>query len=532
MEKRIILTATLALAVVLAGCGSGSRGSSDSTTAQGSSSSTPISEFRCGVLASPRLDPSATLTVATFSTVAPVEVGLTTYDKEGKAIPALAKSVENPSPTRYIYHLKKGIHFSDGSPLTAEDVIFSLKYNQRAESLTSRFLENVKAISQSGPDTVEITLEKPDVTWPGIPAFLGQVFEKAAAEKGGLKQFGTPSNMPIGAGPYKFTEFNPQVGVKMTLNPEWKGPKPAVENVDLVFIKDDSQGALAMRSGELDCDNYVETRRTFEFQGVNILPFPGVFQMAFAMNVTKAPFNDIHVRKAIAYATDQDGMIEAILDGEAEKSTTLTPLATYGNIASPGQVEAMFASQPTHAFDLEKAKAELEKSKYPQGFSVTLPITETLPTKLSQVLAADLEQIGIHVRIDEMPEGPYYEKIYGPREGLGLSFAYFGAVTPDPGTLMNFLLSPEEARDGGINLANYKDPEIARLLSEQGQETDGAKRLEQIDKIFQIMNEDVAYVPLFAPTSLFALSSKYTMDDISQWTVGYTPWPLLVHSAG
>jgi peptide/nickel transport system substrate-binding protein len=529
MKKFTAVGAVLTLAFVLAACGGGSSGSSGATSsATGSSEPFPVLHWTSTPIQ--RADVVTGFSFGTFSLVAPVTQGLMSYDKEGKVIPGLASSVDNPDPTTYIYHLKQGIKFSDGKPLTVEDVVFSLMRNLGKESQSASNFEDVASIKAQGSDAVVIKLKEADVTWPNVPAFCGQILEKAAALKGGIEKLGTPANLPIGTGPYKFTDFNPQTGATLDLNPYWKGQKQTAQEVQVKILKEDSQIALAMRSGEADGSSWPVSERAYASSGAQIVTTPGVNQMALSMNTLVAPFNDIHVRKAIAYATDRKGMIEAIFEGKAELSQTLTPISLYGSIAPAAEVEKTFGSLPNYEFDLAAAKAEMAKSKYPEGFSTTF-VAEPTAVKVAQALAPDLAKIGIKMKVEQVTEAAYIEYLFGPRDKLGLTMGYYGAVYPDPSSLMNFWLSPSQAKLNGLNSANYKSAEMAKLLSEQSKATNGDERLQLINSAFQLMKEEVPYVPLFAPQQFIVVSPKFVFEDYSPWTLSFTPWPLLVKKA-
>jgi len=529
MKKSLALGAVLALTLALAACGSSGSGGNGSG-GSGTGSSSPYPELHWGSTPVQRADPVTGFTFATFSLVAPVEQGLMSYDKDGKVIPGIASSFDSPNPTTYVYHLKQGIKFSDGKPVTGEDVLFSLERNLGDESQSAGSFENVKSFELQGKDELVIKLKEPEVGWPNTPAFCGQILEKAAAVKGGLDKIGTPANLPVGSGPYKFASFNPQVGATLELNPYWQGEKPAAQKVDVQFFKEDAQLALAIRSGEIAGTFWPVSTRSFEFPGAEIIKFPGVNQMALAMNTQLPPFNDIHVRKAIAYATDRKGMIEAIFNGDAELSSTLTPISLYASVAPAGEVESKFAALPAYEFNLAKAKEEMAKSGYSDGFSTTFP-AEPAGVKIAQALAPELAKIGIKMKVEQMDEGAYYELLLGPRDKLGLSLGFLGAVAPDPSSLMNYFLSPDQAAVNGLNSANYQNPKMARLLTEQNQAADGSKRLDLINSIFELMLDEVPYAPLFAPTQFIVVSEKFAIEDVSPWTISFTAWPLLIHQA-
>jgi peptide/nickel transport system substrate-binding protein len=524
--KKFLLTGCCAaLLVAAAGCGS------DSSNTGGSASSEVIKEMKWASSPVTRADSPTTTSYTAWSLIAPVEQSLMTYNNEGKVVPGLAESVEQPNPTTYIYKLKKNVRFSDGNPLTPADVVFSLKRNMEPGSLSSTYFENVKSIAADGNDAVVIKLAKPETSWPSVPASLGQVMEKSDAEKGGVEKIGTPSNLPIGSGPYEFTDFNPQTSATLEPNPYWTGDKLTIKKLVVEFFKEDSQVALALRSGEVAGTLWPTNISPYKTSGAEVITYPGIAQMALALNVHNSPFSDPHVRKALAYATDREGASQAIFEGKAEIASTLTPKAVYANVAPLSEVESTFGALPEYEFNLQKAKEELEKSQYPNGFSTTMPV-EPYNVKVVQALVPNYEKIGIHVKLESLPEGAYYEKIFGPRSGLGLSFAYLGNALHDPEIQLKHWLASSEATVNGLNTADYKSVQMDHLLAEQNDPANSARRLAVINGMFELMLEELPYIPLFAPPQFIALSRQYEMSDVSSLTISFTPWPLLVHSAG
>jgi peptide/nickel transport system substrate-binding protein len=157
-----------------------------------------------------------------------VTTGLLQMDEAGRLRPEIASAWKAVNPTTYQYTIRPTLKFSNGQPVTAEDVAFAMTRNldPKAASEVSSFYTNVKSITAVGTNQVTVKLKRPDIQWQYTPAHLsGFVFEKA----GYLKDpdaFGTPENMPIGAGPYMYQSYVPDSKVVVVRNPFWQGPKP------------------------------------------------------------------------------------------------------------------------------------------------------------------------------------------------------------------------------------------------------------------------------------------------------------------
>jgi peptide/nickel transport system substrate-binding protein len=533
MSKRFaLLAALLAVALVALGCGSnddGSQAGSTGSAAEGTSESFDLS-WADG---SPSvLDSSKAFNTGTIRSVSPVLEGLVKLDEDGRIQPALAESVERRDATTYAYKLREGVRFSDGAPLTPEDVVYSLKRYQARDSQNSAEYENVESIAAEG-DTIVVKLKEPNVTWQYVPAFAGYVVQKAHAERVGSRKLGTPGNLPIGTGPWKFDSFKPDVGLEYSPNPLWWGGETQAKRISVKFINDQPATALALRSGEADGTLNEANIKTFgNIPGVSLLRTEGPDEFFVSLPTTTAPFDDVHVRRAVAHAVNREGFVKSVLNGAGSVNDSVVPPTLLEQLASKEQVDETLAALPSYPYDIDKAKQEMAQSRYPDGFTTTTTVPSSLPefTRLAQVLKADLEKIGIKLNIVETTDSAWLAVYYGPRDRVGLSVVKLNGLYPDANQLLSFTLDPAQARVNGLNSANFKDPRIARLILEQRREDDGAKRLDMIAEILRISNEEAAYVPIAQTERLGALSDKYVMPGYSAWAQ-YGPWPLEIRPA-
>jgi peptide/nickel transport system substrate-binding protein len=530
-RKFASLAALLLVALVALGCGSKDEGSSTGAAAEGTSESF---DLRWADGSPTVLDSAKAFNLGTLRTVSPVLEGLVKIDKDGKVQPALAESIERRDPTTYAYKLREGVEFSDGKPLTAEDVIYSMKRYQAKDSQNSADYANVASIEAEGEgDTIVVKLKEPDETWQYVPAYAGYVVQKAHAEKVGTKKLGTPGNLAIGTGPWKFDSFKPDVGLEYAPNPRWWGGETQAQRISVRFINDQPATALALRSGDaVGTFNEPNVKVFGSIPGLNLLRAQGPDEFFVSMPTTAAPFDDIHVRRAVAHAVNREGFVKSVLNGAGRANNSLVPPTLLENLAPKDEVDAVLESLPSYPYDLEKAKEELAQSKYPDGFTTTTTVPSSLPefTRLAQVLKADFEKIGITLDIRETTDSDWLSVFYGPRDKVGLFIAKLNGQYPDPNQMLGWTLDSDQAKVNGLNIANFKDPHVDRLIREQRQEPDGAKRLSAIGEILKISNERVPYVPIAQTERLGALSDEYVMSNYSPW-VTYGPWPLEIKPA-
>ncbi len=537
MKKRACASLALVTAVLVAACGGGGGqggGTSSSGVATGSSKPYPVLHW--GFVSFPGAIDYLKNAGPCVAVEELAVQNLVDFETDGKVVPDLASSVQQPDLTTYVYRIRSGVRFSDGKPLTVADVVYSLKRNLLSkEAWTKTYWEDVASVASQGSSAVVVKLKRPSAVWPDILAFTSQIIEKAQAERVGEKALGTPGNLLIGTGPWKFDSYQPENAVQLSRNPYWKGPQPLASRIAISLFKDEPSLALALRSGAVAGTFGYTAPKTFaNIAGFRQMGTPATWVAFFGMNTTMRPFNDVHVRRAIAYATDTKGMVNALYPSLASEAVTISPASLFGNVGSAGQVNEMLSSLPKYAFDLEAAKRELAKSADPHGFTTRIEAEASSSSQLlvAQILSSDLAKIGITAKIDEI-QPDESSNVFGSRVTIDVS--EYAAAYPDVEGLLSSLLLPSQIRPpgSGLNFANYRSPEVTRLMSEQVETLDPQRRLKLLGKLLRIVGEDVPYRPLYGHGTFGSVSDGYVFPPFSEWTAYYTPWALgvkLAHS--
>jgi peptide/nickel transport system substrate-binding protein len=521
----------LALAVMLAGCGGGGARSTKVASSSEEGSSKSYAVLRWGESPFPgALDLQKVLWGQVGQIESLVVQDLVEYEPNGTLKPELASSIEHPAPTTYVYHIRSGVKFSDGHPLTVADVVYSLKQNIAGkESVMQAFWSDVASVAAQGGSTVVIKLKQPDAVWPDILAFSSQIYERAAAEKMGEKALGTPSDPLIGTGPWKIDSFTPETGAQLSRNPYWTGQTPPAEKVIFTFYKSEGSMALALRSGAIDGASWYDSPKLFvNISNIHLLSTaPRVATAYVGMNTNQPPFNDVHVRRAVAYATNVEGMVKALFpSGVATTDTTVVPRELFNDFPAD-KVNQMLASLPRYAFDLAAAKRELAKSAYPHGFSTEVQALATEPVKIetAEILASDLASIGIKATVHEVQPSEV-STLQGSKVKIEVSGR--GAIYADPEAAMSVILPPSDME---LNFAGWKNPEADKLLEEQGKSLDSTRRLRMIEQLLTIVNGEVPYIALYSSGEFASLSNKYVLPRYSEFVNLFTPWALNVKLA-
>ena len=439
--------------------------------------------------------------------------------------PWLAQSVDEQSPTVYVYHLRHGVTFWDGDPMTSADVVNTLEFYSQPGSTLASYYTALKSVTASGPDTVVVTLKQPDAAWPYTAAIGGGIFEKKFQQEHG-SQMGHPGVGVMATGPYEIKSFDPTTGLELSANPHYWGGAVPVRQISVRFFATDTSMALAYRAGEIDVA-FPQSAQQFESPcGCHVLSAATDSSAGIAMNVNIAPWNNIHVRRAVAYAVDRPAEIAASGDPSTPDTTTLAP-TELEELGSPAQVNALVNALPNYPYNLASAKAELAKSPYPHGFTAT---TYTLQfgvyTPETEVVAAQLAKIGLKLTIKELTFDGWIAKWSGPRTTGFWVVTNLTGTGPDPDSDARWMLTEGSGTDsGGADIAGYNSPVVNQLVDAADGTQDKAKRLALYGQALKIVASDVPYVMLYTHSSDLALSAKFRWPGFNQYF--YTsPWAL------
>ena len=446
--------------------------------------------------------------------------------------PWLALSVSQPSPATYVYHLRHGVKFWDGNEMTATDVANALNYYRYPTSLLAAFYSSVKNIKASGRYTVVVTLKHPDAGWKYVPALYAWVFEKAFQDAH-KTTMGQPGTLIMGTGPFEYDSIDPTSGMELSANPHYWGGAVNIQHISIKYIQDPTSLALAMRAGEIDVAPDVSNVTGFNAAvggAATVVPSTnGTCGMTgpLEMNTKVAPWNDVHVRRAVAYALNRADLVTAVGTPGVPLLYTLIPTSQLRLLGTQAQVTQLLNSIPTYHFNLAKAKQELAKSAYPSGFSQTWKMTSLFNSDtLAEAIAGDLAKIGINLTVKTVSIGEWFSTFAAPHTA-GLNLFGYGCDNPDPGLYPNQLLGKASLQGNApANFPQYNPPGMDALVIAGTSTLNKEKRFAIYSKILTMVANDVPYVPLFGSPSYAAVTSKFAWKGFGWFEVNATPWPL------
>jgi peptide/nickel transport system substrate-binding protein len=451
---------------------------------------------------------------------------LVRYDKNGGLAPALAASFSTPNSTTYIYKLRKGVKFWDGHPMTTADVLYSLQQaaSKTAGSQIAAFYSSVASIKATGPSTITVKLSTPDPYFRYTPA-VTYILEKSFWAKNG-KKVGTPGTLTMCTGPYRFTKFVPDDRIEATRFSGYWGQRPAVKDVVLRFITNDATRLLAMRSGEIDGSFRISQDQIDQWKrisGTTVQLAPELRTAYLSLGTASEPWSDVHVRRAVAYALDKVGLVKSVLRGYGQPAPVMPPPEQWGDVAPQSYVAKLYKSFPTYSFNLAKAKAELAKSKFPNGFTATLPYPDSQQTlgKAALSLAQNLKQIGITLDVQQVTTDAWFAALFGHKD-LGAQIISWGVDYPDPADALHFIYDSQYATANAFNTADYKNDKMDGLLKVEQNSVSSKVRADAIANALKFSARDVPYIPIWYQQVAMALKSKYSYG-FGTWYL-YTPW--------
>jgi len=453
---------------------------------------------------------------------------LTVRDKKLGVIPALAESWTQVSPTVWRFKLRPGVKFHDGTPFTADDVVFSF---ERARSDTSqlRAYSNACGTPRKIDDlTVEFTLAGPN------PVMLEHIntiniMSKAWSEKNratkpqnySAKEDMITAHQANGTGPYMLKSREPDIKTVLVKNPDWWGLKENrfEGNADEVIyspIVSDATRVAALISGEVDLVNDPppqDVPRLAQTPGIKILEgtenrivFIGMDQardeLLYSSVKGKNPFKDKRVRQALYQAID----IEAI------HKSTMRGLAQPSGAMLPSPIQTTPELEKRLPFDKEKAKKLMAEAGYPNGFEVTLDCPNNRyvnDEKICQALAAMWSQIGVTTRVNAMPRANYFPKL--EKTDTSLYMLGWGGATTDAIFILQPVLATYSGKgDGDYNYGRYSNARLDELTTKIKTNVNATERMNQIHEALQSQKDEFNHLPLHRQVIPWATRSNVT----------------------
>ncbi len=420
--------------------------------------------------------------------------GLVRVTPDGLDIePALAdKWTISPDGLVYTFHMRQGVTFHDGTPVTAGDAVFSLQRAQN-EGPWSWSLAGVDTIEADG-ENVKITLKEQSSEFlSDMALFSNEIVPQKAVEAAGKD--GDTYNFfkkPIGTGPFMVTDW--VVGDYMTLkkNPNyWEmgadgQPLPYLDGVEIKQVAEDTTRTLQVQSGDQDGTYGVPFSQIAGLKSdpkATVTLWPSTQSYWLELNHRIPPLDDVKVRQAMNYALDKQAMLNAVLSGNGELATSIFPKG------SP----CWNPNLTGFPYDLEKAKQLMKESKYPDGFSgihIQVPAGRVIGRDQATMAKDMWAKIGINVEIQEMEGGLLSQLNTNNQEEIISGYQWTNDIN-DNGELAGWAMVDPAMHSG------WSNPTVLDLAAKAKVELDPAKRCDMYYQMQQLFNDDAVAILLY-----------------------------------
>ncbi|NMA13509.1 MAG: ABC transporter substrate-binding protein [Chloroflexi bacterium] len=381
--------------------------------------------------------------------------------------------------TEYLFKIKKGVKFSDGTEMKLSDVVFSMQRGMESPKAVPSFARVIKA-EGIGDDTLKLTLDGP------YPEFLfalalptaGIVSEKAVKDKG--EDF---SMDPVTTGPYMLVDWRIGERVLFKANPNYHMGEAPIKNVEYRVITDPNAAVISLEAGDIDA--YVGVPPS-SFKRINKSPtlelHTGLsFGFTFIqLNMARSPFDNPLVRQAIAHAIDKEEILYGIFEGDGEIVDTFA-LPTY--LGFTDEVEK-------YPFDLEKSQQLIEEANLSEKTEISILLYTAKMSKLSQVLQDSLADIGIDVKINQVERSAFNDAKQRGDFDIICDGNTFTAPTVDE-SIYTVVRTGEYFNDNG-----YSNPDVDQWLDEARVTVNDNDRAELYKKVLVQLSKDLPMIPI------------------------------------
>ena len=476
------------------------------------------------------MDPHSLNETTQLSVTGNVYEPLVARDKQLALTPGLATSWKQTSPTVWRFELRKGVQFHDGTPFTADDVVFSFARGSGEGSDMKSYTNDIKEVRKIDAHTVELETKAPFPILPDVLTFF-YIMSKDWSEKNqatrpvdrrkGIEN--AASFKANGTGPYRLRERQPNVKTSFVRNGNYWGKiEGNVVNVEYTPIGNDATRVAALLSGQVDVIEPVplqDVARITSGGKARVLQGPELRTIFLGMdqkrdellysNVKgKNPFKDKRVRQAFYQAIDIQGIQRTVMRG-ASRPTAL--------MVGPGINGFDAGMDKRLPYDTEAAKKLMAEAGYPNGFEVGMNCPNDRyvnDSNICQAVAANLARIGVKVNLQAETKGTYFPKIL--KRDTSFYLLGWTPSTYDAHNVLNALIRCVDDKGAGqFNLGAYCNPKLDELTAKIQSETDKTKRDALIKEAFTLHADDIGHLPLHQQALAWGVANNVELVQLA-----------------
>ena len=458
--------------------------------------------------------------------------GLTRYSATYQVEPALATKWTYITPTQVRFELRKGVKFHDGTPFTADDVLFSFGRIKQPQGTMQIYVTGITEIKKIDDHTIDIILGAPNpILLRNIIDF--RIMSKTWAEKNRTtnvqdykaKEENFASRNVMGTGAYKITGWQPEQRLTMTINTDWWDKHQGnVKEVVYTPIKSDPTRVAALLSGDVDMLTDIPTQDVArlrsdpklkivdgpEVRTIYLAPDVGSAELKYSNIKGKNPFADKRVRQALSMAIDREAIRRATMRGLSIPAGVMVAPGVNGNTPD--------IDVPTKV-DVEGAKKLLAEAGYPDGFEVRFNAPNNRyvnDEEIAQSIVAMWARIGVKAQLVAENMATFSQKFQNFDSSLYM--LGWGVATYDAQyTIQSLVRTRTTGADGNFNFSKISDPVVDRLTDAMKSETDVAKRNAMVREALLRIKDEVLLIPLHHQMRPWAMkagvSTVHRSDD-------------------
>ncbi|MEH7526706.1 ABC transporter substrate-binding protein [Bacillus sp. JJ1503] len=396
--------------------------------------------------------------------------------------PHLAKSYERPDETTWIIQLNEGIKFHDGTPFNAEAVKYTFEtfINPETASPAAHTLSAIDKIETDGEYTVIIHTKTPTPTFLNtLAAVNSSIVSPTAYQNQDLMQ------KPVGTGPFKFVNWTKGSDIVLERNEDYWQGVPEIHQLKFLIVPEMSTALSMLQTGDVQLVDGLDAQqlqRAESINSVDVLKEKGTYVYFFSVNHEKAPMNELPFRQALAYALDLESYRNQ-LGGTGYKSNGMIGPTVAGYDLS---IENF-----GYEYDPEKAKKIIKEHGYDKYELTFLATTHREYMKFTEILQAQLTDIGLNVKIESMDWASYLSVTAEGKFDL-----YILGTTNASAGIDNLINNLHSKNVGKSNRMRYNDPIFDGFVDQARSEFDDGKRQELFNEAHQRIIENVGVVPL------------------------------------
>jgi peptide/nickel transport system substrate-binding protein len=542
--KWLALAGALVFALAFAACGGGDKNETGSNQPAQSGAS-PAAAQQSGGGAKPVRGGTLTIAMArdstTFDNLKTSDVyssmvlnnvveSLFEVDKDGKVVGLLVEKSENPQPNVYVWTLRKGIKFTDGTDFTSEVVKFNIdRFRNDEKSVRYQDVKDITNIETPDPSTVRITLKAPFRPFESkFSGGAGYMYNPKAVQA--LGENLTRDLKDAGTGPFKFVQWQKDTQVVLERNPNYWGKDkdgtqlPYLDRLVFKPFPDENVRLTNIKTGEVDAlvgnPPYKDVKDLKSSNDLTVKEIPGPGFSFISLNTSKAPFDNVNLRRAVSYAIDRDQIRKTVFFENGKVLDTTIP----ESLGPFYQKDASY--HPYLKPDVTKAKQELAAGGKPSGFKFSFQISNASPElqQTAELIKDQLKAVGIDMEIQLIEFAKVVENGQkGEFEALGLGWS--GSIDPDGNTYTLFY------KGAGFNFSKIDNAAMNKAMDDGRELVDPEKAKGAYDQFVKLFQEQVPMIVYYNPPQISTVRKKvqnYPQTYNGYWGSGdfKTVWKL------